>query len=158
MEALYFNCKNVSGTCTAGGNTAVWSHAGLTDTTANANITGANNTFIGSFSGPGTSAEVDNATAIGANALVSASNALVLGGTGAYAVNVGIGTATHHVERVGAGGEAVVQLPDWFETLNADFRYQLTAIGAPGPNLYIAQEVQGNSFRLAGGSPGMKVS
>ena len=57
-----------------------------------------------------------------------------------------------------AGGEAVVQLPDWFESLNTDFRYQLTAIGAPGPNLYIAQEVQGNSFRVAGGSPGMKVS
>ena len=57
-----------------------------------------------------------------------------------------------------AGGEAVVQLPDWFESLNTDFRYQLTAIGAPGPNLYIAQEVQGNSFRIAGGSPGMKVS
>ena len=57
-----------------------------------------------------------------------------------------------------ASGEAVVQLPDWFETLNTDFRYQLTAIGAPGPNLYIAQEVQGNSFRIAGGSPGTKVS
>ena len=28
-----------------------------------------------------------------------------------------------------AQGEARVQLPDWFEVLNTDFRYQLTAIG-----------------------------
>jgi hypothetical protein len=57
-----------------------------------------------------------------------------------------------------AAGAAVVQLPDWFESLNSDFRYQLTALGAPGPNLYIARKIQGNSFRIAGGSPGMEVS
>ena len=55
-------------------------------------------------------------------------------------------------------GVAWVELPEWFETLNREFRYQLTAIGAPGPNLYIAQEVQGNRFQIAGGKPGMKVS
>jgi hypothetical protein len=38
-------------------------------------------------------------------------------------------------------GEAEIKLPDWFNTLNKDFRYQLTAIGAPGPNLYIAEEI-----------------
>src|SRR5215211_1912883 len=38
-------------------------------------------------------------------------------------------------------GEAEIQLPDWFGALNKDFRYQLTAIGAPGPNLYIAEEI-----------------
>jgi hypothetical protein len=27
-------------------------------------------------------------------------------------------------------GEVVVSLPDWFEAVNTDFRYQLTAIGA----------------------------
>jgi len=57
-----------------------------------------------------------------------------------------------------AGGEAVVALPEWLETLNRDFRYQLTAIGEPGPNLHIAEEIAGNSFRIAGGTPGMKVS
>jgi hypothetical protein len=57
-----------------------------------------------------------------------------------------------------AKGEAVVALPDWFEPLNQDFRYQLTAIGAPGPNLYIAKEIQGNSFSIAGGAAGMKIS
>jgi hypothetical protein len=56
------------------------------------------------------------------------------------------------------GGEVVVRLPDWFDALNKDFRYQLTAIGAPGPNLYIAEEVSSNRFKIAGGTPGMKVS
>ena len=55
-------------------------------------------------------------------------------------------------------GEAWVELPEWFEALNRDFRYQLTPIGAPMPNLYIAQEIQGNRFKIAGGEPGMKVS
>jgi hypothetical protein len=57
-----------------------------------------------------------------------------------------------------ANGETVVVLPDWFDALNRDFRYQLTSIGAPGPNLYISQEVSGNRFSIAGGQPGMKVS
>ncbi|HET9495562.1 MAG TPA: hypothetical protein VFR15_15120 [Chloroflexia bacterium] len=55
-------------------------------------------------------------------------------------------------------GEARVQLPEWFEALNRDFRYQLTAIGAPMSELYIADEISGNSFKIAGGVPGMKVS
>lgn len=57
-----------------------------------------------------------------------------------------------------AHGKATVQMPDWFESLNSDFRYQLTAIGAPGPNLFVAEEINGNRFRIAGGKPGMKVS
>jgi hypothetical protein len=57
-----------------------------------------------------------------------------------------------------AGGEASVELPNWFEALNKDFRYQLTAIGAPGPDLYVAEKVQGNRFKIAGGKAGMEVS
>lgn len=57
-----------------------------------------------------------------------------------------------------ADGTARVTMPDWFEALNRDFRYQLTAIGAPGPNLYIAEEIRNNQFRIAGGLPGLKVS
>ena len=57
-----------------------------------------------------------------------------------------------------AHGKATVQMPDWFQALNSDFRYQLTAIGAPGPNLFIAEEINGNHFSIAGGKPGMKVS
>lgn len=54
-------------------------------------------------------------------------------------------------------GEAVVDMPDWFETLNRDFRYQLTCIGGFAP-VYVADEIQGNRFRIAGGRPGIKVS
>jgi hypothetical protein len=57
-----------------------------------------------------------------------------------------------------ASGEAWVTLPDWFEALNRDFRYQLTAIGAPGPNLYVASEVADHRFRIAGGTPNGRVS
>lgn len=56
-----------------------------------------------------------------------------------------------------ANGEAVVELPDWFEALNTDFRYQLTSIGAPAPALHIAQEITNHRFRITGGAPGLKV-
>src|ERR671921_1893475 len=71
-------------------------------------------------------------------------------------------------------GKAQIELPDWFGIINKDFRYQLTAIGAPGPNLYIAEEISeattsnygskssnknnNSRFRIAGGTSGMKVS
>jgi len=55
-------------------------------------------------------------------------------------------------------GEVVVSLPEWFEAVNTDFRYQLTAIGAPSPGLYIAQKIVGNRFVIAGGTPGVEVS
>ena len=57
-----------------------------------------------------------------------------------------------------ASGQARVVLPEWFEALNRDFRYQLTPIGRPGPDLYVAREISSNSFEIAGGEPGMKVS
>jgi hypothetical protein len=57
-----------------------------------------------------------------------------------------------------AQGDAWVTLPDWFDALNHDFRYQLTAIGAPAPNLYIAEKIAGNRFKIAGGGPGVEVS
>ena len=57
-----------------------------------------------------------------------------------------------------AAGEARVELPEWFEALNQDFRYQLTPIGAPAPGLYVADEIAGNRFRIAGGEPGTRVS
>ncbi len=57
-----------------------------------------------------------------------------------------------------AGGGADVELPSWFEALNRDFRYQLTAIGAAMPGLHVAAEVADNRFSIAGGVPGMKVS
>lgn len=54
-------------------------------------------------------------------------------------------------------GEAVVELPDWFEALNTAFSYQLTCIGNYAP-IYIAQKIQNHNFKIAGGKPGMEVS
>lgn len=54
-------------------------------------------------------------------------------------------------------GQAWVELPDWFEALNQDFRYQLTSIGQFAP-VYVAQGIQDNSFQIAGGVAGMQVS
>jgi hypothetical protein len=54
-------------------------------------------------------------------------------------------------------GEAWVELPEWFEALNRDFRYQLTCIGGFAP-VFVAQEIKENKFKVAGGTPGMKVS
>jgi hypothetical protein len=55
-------------------------------------------------------------------------------------------------------GEATVTLPGWFETLNRDFRYQLTAIGQAAPDLHVKSEVKANAFSIAGGGSGQKVS
>jgi hypothetical protein len=54
-------------------------------------------------------------------------------------------------------GEATITLPDWFEALNEDFRYQLTCIGGYA-QVYVAREVSGNTFRIGGGHAGLKVS
>jgi hypothetical protein len=53
-------------------------------------------------------------------------------------------------------GEAVVQLPDWFEALNGDFRYQLTPMGAAFTP-YVAEEITNGQFKIVG-MPGKKVS
>ncbi|MCK4408514.1 MAG: hypothetical protein KAW67_00420, partial [Candidatus Eisenbacteria sp.] len=55
------------------------------------------------------------------------------------------------------GGEAWIEMPEWFEVLNRDFRYQLTCIGGFAP-VYVAEKMSGNRFRIAGGQPGMEVS
>jgi hypothetical protein len=55
-------------------------------------------------------------------------------------------------------GEAIIRLPKWFGALNKEFRYLLTAIGAPAPNLHVSREVHDNQFSIAGGNPKMKVS
>ncbi|MCP4582304.1 MAG: hypothetical protein GY839_11880 [candidate division Zixibacteria bacterium] len=54
-------------------------------------------------------------------------------------------------------GEASVELPEYFDALNKDFRYQLTCIGGFA-NVYIAQEIENNRFGIAGGVSGMKIS
>ncbi len=81
-----FGAQTLQNTTTAD-NTAVGYRAGFTNTL------GTSNTYVGS----GADATVNNftnATAIGFNAKVGASNAIVLGGTGVNAANVGIGTTS----------------------------------------------------------------
>jgi hypothetical protein len=56
-----------------------------------------------------------------------------------------------------ANGEAIIALPEWFGTLNRDYRYQLTCIGGFAP-VYVAEEISNNQFKIAGGKSGMKVS
>ena len=61
------------------------------------------------------------------------------------------------VATLDGSGEVWVELPNWFEALNCDFRYQLTCIGGFAP-VYVAERISGNTFKIAGGQPGMEVS
>lgn len=54
-------------------------------------------------------------------------------------------------------GEAVVSLPDYFESINTNFSYNLTPIGA-AVNLYIKEKINNGQFKIAGGNPNMEVS
>jgi hypothetical protein len=97
FDALYSNTTGfynvglgaaaLSQNTTGGGNTGVGFDA------LSGNTTGNSNTCIG-VSCSTSSDGLENATAIGAHAKVGQSNSLVLGGTGEYAVKVGIGTTT----------------------------------------------------------------
>ena len=62
------------------------------------------------------------------------------------------------VATLDSNGEAVIELPEWFEVLNRDFRYLLTPVGAPMPGLFVAGKLKENRFKVAGGQPGMEVS
>src|SRR5262249_50599128 len=54
-------------------------------------------------------------------------------------------------------GRAVVDLPDWFEALNKDFRYQLTVVGTFAQAI-VAEKVKGNRFVIQTNAPGVEVS
>jgi len=93
--ALISNTTGVDNTATGdialGGNTTGGSNTGVGFSALVNNTTGSGNTAVGYSAGPDSAhPNLSNATAIGANAVVTASNALVLGATG---TNVGIGTS-----------------------------------------------------------------
>jgi len=54
-------------------------------------------------------------------------------------------------------GIATVQLPDWFEALNTDFRYQLTVIGQFAQAI-VASEISHNQFSIRTDKANVKVS
>jgi hypothetical protein len=56
-----------------------------------------------------------------------------------------------------AAGLAVVDLPDWFEALNRDFRYQLTVIGQLAQAV-VAERIAGNRFVILTDLPRVDVS
>jgi hypothetical protein len=56
-----------------------------------------------------------------------------------------------------ARGDAIVTLPEWFESLNRDFRYQLTVIGQFAQAI-VASKVAGNQFSIKTDKPGVEVS
>lgn len=55
-------------------------------------------------------------------------------------------------------GEAVVEIPEWFEALNSEFRYQLTPLDSTSPNLHIGSRLKEQKFKIAGGLPGQEIS
>jgi hypothetical protein len=56
-----------------------------------------------------------------------------------------------------ANGESVIELPDYFEALNRDIKYQLTPIGELS-QVTVAREVEGNRFTIRTERPHVKVS
>jgi trimeric autotransporter adhesin len=56
-----------------------------------------------------------------------------------------------------ASGDAVVELPDWFEAINRDFRYQLTVIGQFAQAI-VDKKISGNSFAIKTDKPNVEVS
>ncbi len=75
----------------------------------------------------------------------------------AYVASPEMKTVTDGTAVLDATGRATVALPEWFEALNSEVRYQLTPIGAAAPDLHIGSELSGGTFTIAGGAPGMKV-
>lgn len=56
-----------------------------------------------------------------------------------------------------ANGKVNVTLPDYFEALNKDFRYQLTVIGTFARAI-VSKEVSNNQFEITTDQPNVKVS
>ena len=61
------------------------------------------------------------------------------------------------VVTLNSSGVGVVNVPSWMESLNENFRYQLTCVGGYAP-VYVATELSNGSFTIGGGVPNLKVS
>ena len=67
-------------------------------------------------------------------------------------INIYSGNVTTDAE-----GDAQVRLPDWFETVNTDFRYQLTVIGQFAQAM-VSSRVSGHQFAIKTDKPNVDVS
>jgi hypothetical protein len=67
-------------------------------------------------------------------------------------MNIYTGNATTNVD-----GVVTVQLPDWFEGLNTDFRYQLTVIGVFAQAM-VSREIENHQFQIRTNLANVKVS
>jgi hypothetical protein len=54
-------------------------------------------------------------------------------------------------------GEATVKLPDYFEALNKNPQYMMTAVSMSMPGLFVKQKVRDNTFVIGGGVAGGEV-
>ncbi len=57
-----------------------------------------------------------------------------------------------------AQGYATVQLPDYFQSLNMEFRYQLTVMGADFAQAIVAEKITDNHFKIRTDKPNTEVS
>lgn len=58
-----------------------------------------------------------------------------------------------------ASGNATIKLPEYFSTINRNHSYQLTAIGAAMPNLFVLKKVnEDGEFVVSGGLSGKEIS
>ena len=56
-----------------------------------------------------------------------------------------------------ANGDATITMPDWFDSLNSDFRYQLTPVGQFAQAM-VSSEMKDNKFSIKTDKPNVKVS
>lgn len=59
--------------------------------------------------------------------------------------------------KTGPNGEAIVRLPDYFDALNRDFRYQLTVIGQFA-RVIVLEKIKGDAFKIKTDKPKVEVS
>ncbi|MBK7306679.1 MAG: hypothetical protein IPI88_06305 [Chitinophagaceae bacterium] len=57
-----------------------------------------------------------------------------------------------------ASGKATISLPEYFEAINKDFRYQLTVVGGTFAQAMVSKEISNNKFEIATNQPNVKVS
>jgi hypothetical protein len=148
-----------------GNNTTGSYNIGIGDSSLATNTTGTNDIAIGYLADVGSN-NLNNAIAIGYSASVAASNSMVLGGTGANAVNVGIGTTIPNatLEVVGnasigaannsvAGGSLAVGTKDTTSGQNNLVAgYQVVASGICAQSFGVSTSAVGYGSFTAGGS------